>query len=294
MSKAIEWSSALGDAVQSAEKSVLTVFSGRPDGATGIAWSSDLVVTAAHALDRSEAIELQVDGNRRAASLLGSDPASDLAVLRVEGAALPVPARADLGGLRVGELVVALSRPARGLRARLGIVSSLGGPFRLPGGQEVDRYVQSDIQPAHGHSGSVLIDASGALVGLNSAGISRGTLVALPPSAVENVVGAIVQHGRVRRARVGVGLERVELPRAVGEKRKQERALLVTSVLEGSPAERGGLLLGDVILGAAGRATARVDDLMSALGEKAIGTSLAIEVLRAGEERTLEILPEAR
>lgn len=294
MNNALSLSRALGDAVQSAEKNVVTVFSGRPDGATGIVWSSDLVVTAAHALDRSEAIELEVEGARRAATLLGSDPASDLAVLRVEGSALSVPARADIAALRVGELVVALSRPARGLRARLGIVSRLGGAFRLPGGQEVDRYVASDIQPAPGHSGSVLVDASGALVGLNNAGISRGTLVALPPSAVVKVVDAIVEHGRVRRARVGIGLERVELPRGVGERRKQERALLVTSVLEGSPAERGGLLLGDVILGAAGRSTARVDDLMSALGEGAIGVPLAIEVLRAGEERTLELLPEAR
>jgi len=268
------------------------VLTGRADGATGVAWSADLVVTAASALERSDAA-IVVGETRVQATLLGSDAASNLAVLRVETELLPSP-RADLGRLRVGELVLALSRPLRGLRARLGIVSRLGGPYRLPGGQEVDRYVESDILPAPGHLGSVLVDATGGLIGLNSAGISRGNLVALPLTAVAEVVDAVVRHGRVRRARIGVGVERVELPRTVAERRGQKQALLVTSVLEESPAERGGVVLGDVILSASGLALARVDDLMATLDERAIGVPLALEVLRAGTEQRLELQPEPR
>jgi serine protease Do len=98
----------------------------------------------------------------------------------------------------------------------------------------------------------------------------------------------------VRRARLGVGLERVALPRAVAERRGQRRGLLVTSVLEGSPAERGGVVLGDLILGVAGRPTERVDDLMSALGEGAIGVPLAVDLVRAGSESKLTLSPEVR
>jgi S1-C subfamily serine protease len=288
-----DWSRSLGDAVQTAEKSLVTVYGGRADGATAVAWSSDLGVTAAHTIERSDSVEIGTAGGRVAATVLGVDPASDLAVLRADGA-FQAPAQADVATLRVGELVVALSRPGRGLRARLGIVSRIGGSFRLPGGQEVDRYIESDIVPGPGHSGSALFDASGALIGHNNAGISRGALVALPRSAVARVVDAIVAHGRVRRARLGVGLERVELPRTVAQRRGQSRGLLVTSVLEGSPAERGGVVLGDVILTAAGRATERVDDLMGSLGEGAIDAAFSLDILRAGEEKKLDLVPEAR
>jgi S1-C subfamily serine protease len=288
-----EWSRALGDAVQTAEKSLVTVFGGRGDGATGVAWASDLVVTAAHAIERNDSVEIAAALGRVPATVLGVDPASDVAVLRAEGAFQP-PAHSDPAKLRIGEVVVALSRPGRGLRARFGIVSRVGGPFRLAGGQEVERYLESDIVPGPGHSGSLLFDVSGGLVGHNNAGIARGALVALPRSAVARVVDSIVAHGRVRRARLGVGLERVELPRAVAERRGQSRGLLVISVLEGSPADRGGVVLGDVILTASGRATERVDELMNSLGEGAIDAPLPVDILRAGQEKTLELVPEAR
>lgn len=293
MAQARDFSDQLADAVASAEKSIVTIFGERSHGASGTAWSKDLVVTAAHALEREDGLEVGVGDERHKATFLGADPASDLAVLRVDAALAPV-ATADPSALRLGELVLALSRTGRGLKARLGVVSRLGGEWRLPGGQRVERFIESDVVPAPGHSGSVLVDASGALIGVNSAGFSRGSLVALPASAVGAVVDSIVQHGRVRRARLGVGLERVELPRALAERRGQRRGLLVTSVLEGSPAERGGVVLGDLILGVAGRQTERVDDLMSALGEGAIGVPLAVDLLRGGGESKLTLEPEAR
>jgi S1-C subfamily serine protease len=294
MAKARELSEQLADAVATAEKSIVTIFGDRSHGASGLAWSKDVVVTAAHALEREDGLEVVVGDGRVKATLLGADAASDLAVLRVEETTLAPPATADPGALRLGELALALSRTARGLKVRLGVVSRLGGEWRLPGGQRVERFVESDIVPAPGHSGSVLVNADGALIGVNAAGFSRGSLVALPASAVAGIVDAIVQHGRVRRARLGVGLERVALPRVLAERRGQRRGLLVTSVLEGSPAERGGVVLGDLILGVEGRPTERVDDLMSVLGESAIGVPLAVDLVRAGTESKLTLSPEAR
>jgi S1-C subfamily serine protease len=276
-----------------ADKSIVTVFGERSHGASGVAWSKDVVVTAAHALEQEAELEVGVGDDRAKATLLGADPASDLAVLRVERELTPA-VTVDPSTLRVGEVALALSRSARGLKVRLGVVSRLGGEWRLPGGQRVERFIESDIMPAPGHSGSVLVDAEGALIGVNAAGFSRGSLVALPASVVGSVVTAISEHGRVRRARLGVGLERVALPRALAERRGQRRGLLVTSVLEGSPAERGGVVLGDLILGVGGRATERVDDLMSALGESAIGVPLAVDLLRGGSESKLTLSPEAR
>jgi serine protease DegQ len=293
MAKIPNLSDQWADAVTAAEKSIVTIFGERSHGGSGVAWSNDLVVTAAHALEREEGIEVGAGDQRLKATLLGADGASDLAVLRVEATLMP-PALADVSRLRLGEVAFALSRNARGLKVRLGVVSRLGGEWHLPGGQRIERFVESDIVPAPGHSGSVLIDADGALIGVNAAGWSRGSLVALPASAVRAVVDSIVQHGRVRRARLGVGLERVTLPRSIAERRGQARGLLVTSVLEGSPAERGGVVLGDLILGVGGRPTERVDDLMSALGEGAIGVPLPIELLRAGGESKLTLEPEAR
>lgn len=293
MAKAKDMSEELADAVATAEKSIVTIFGERSHGASGLAWAGDLVVTAAHALEREEGLEVGVGEQRMKATLLGADPASDLAVLRVDAALTPATT-ADPAALRLGELVLALSRTARGLKARLGVVSRLGGEWRLPGGQRVERFIESDVVPAPGHSGSVLVDAAGALIGVNAAGFSRGSLVALPASAVGDVVKSLAEHGRVRRARLGVGLERVELPRTLAERRGQRRGLLVTSVLEGSPAERGGVVLGDLILGVGGHPTERVDDLMSALGESAIGVPLAIDLVRAGGESKLTLEPEAR
>jgi serine protease Do len=201
---------------------------------------------------------------------------------------------ADSAALRVGELVVALARTGRGLRARLGILSRLGGEWRLPGGTRFERYVESDVSPSPGLSGSALVTVSGELVGLNATGLARGALVSLPAADVGRIVDALLAHGRVRRARLGVALERVELPRAVAERLGRRRGLVVLAVVEGSPAERAQLLLGDVVLAIAGKPTERVDDLQSALDESAIDVQVPVDILRAGQEQKLLLTPEAR
>jgi len=221
------------------------------------------------------------------------DSSSGVAVLRV-GAELSPFKPADARALRVGELVLALARTGRGLGARLGIVSRLGGEWRLPGGTRFERYIESDVTPSPGLEGSALVTVSGELVGLNATGLARGALVSLPVASVGRIVDALLAHGRVRRARLGVALERVELPRAVADRLGRRRGLVVVAVVEGSPAERGGLLLGDVILAIDEKPTERVDDLQSALDENAIDREVSADILRAGKGQRLLLTPEAR
>lgn len=293
MSTILDLSSDLAHAVATASGSVVAVHGGRCETASGVVWSEHHVVTAAHALERESELELTVGDERVPATLAGADPASDLAVLKVERALVPLP-RAEATAPRVGEIALALSRSARGLRARLGVVARVGGAFRLGPGVEVERYVESDIAPAPGLAGSALVDASGALIGVNATGVVRGVLVALPGGAVSRVVDAIVAHGRVRRAKLGVAVERVELPQAVAARRGARRGLIVLGVAPGGPAEQGGMTLGDVILAVGGKPVERVDELSAALDENAIGVELAVEILRAGAEQTLNLRPEAR
>jgi S1-C subfamily serine protease len=293
MTELSDFSGSLAEVTARVAPSVVAVHGGRCDTSSGVVWAKDLVVTAAHAIERERSLEVTHAGGRTPATLVGADAASNLAVLRVEAElSPPVFARAD--ALRLGEVALTLSRGARGARVRLGIVSRLGGEWKLGGGTRVGHYIEPDVAPEPGLSGSALVNAAGELVGVNAAGLVRGSLVTLPAETVAQLVEAMTRHGRVRRARLGVGLERVELPRIQQERLGRRRALMVISVLEGSPADRGGLLLGDVILSVQGQAVERVEELQSALGESAIDVALEVGLLRAGVEQRVTLTPEAR
>lgn len=283
----------LADAVATAATGVVAVRGGRCETGSGVAFGPHHVVTAAHVLERESELEVQLGSERVPATLVGADPSSDLAVLAVERE-LEARPHAEATHLRPGELALAVSRGARGLRARLGVVSRVGGPFRLGSGIEVERLVESDIAPAPGLAGSALVDASGRLIGVNLTGLVRGALVALPSATVSRLVAAIAEHGHVRRAKLGVAVERVELPAAVATRRGNRRGLIVLGVAPGGAAERAGVALGDVILSVAGQAVERVDELSGLLDESRIGVELPLEILRAGAEQTLGVTAEAR
>lgn len=284
------FSEMLAAAVDTAGGSVVRVEGRRGRPASGTVWASDgTIVTTDHALgDDDQALVTLADGRELTAAVVGRDPTTDLAVLRVGASDLSVPAWRELEGLRVGHAVLALGRPGRTVRARFGILGAAGGEWRTPYGATVARYLEPDVARAPGFSGGVLTDASGRAIGVNTAGLLRGTVVTVAGPDLRRVVDSLVAHGRIRRGYLGIAAQRVRLPRAA-QTSEQRSGLLVLGVEPDSPAERGGVLLGDTLTAVGGQPVRRFDDLLGALGEDRIGTAVSIRVLRAGQVLDLSV-----
>jgi S1-C subfamily serine protease len=286
-----ELSSALAGIVERTGPSVVRVEGRRRGPSSGVVWSSDgVVITADHVLERDDGIELGLpDGQSIQASLVGRDPTTDLAVLRSSIAGLTVPRWADGSALRVGHLVLGLSRPGRSTRASLGVVFARGDAWRAPTGGRIDRYLQTDLGVHVGFSGGLLVDASGDALGLNTTGLMRGHSLVVPASTIRRAVESLLAHGRVRRGFLGIGTYPVRLPADLESRLGQASALLIVSVEADGPAARGGFLLGDALTSLAGQAVRHPGELLGLLEEDRIGRELTAKIVRAGEVRELPI-----
>jgi len=288
-------SDALAAVVERTAPAVVRVEGRRRGAASGVAWSEDVVVTTHHALEWDEDISVGLpEGKAGKAFLAGRDPGTDLAALRVPDARL-VPANwSDVDGLKVGHLVLSVSRPGRTAQARMGVVAALADGWRTPSGGKVDRYLQTDLPLHPGFSGSALVDVTGRVRGLNTAGLLRGTATAMPVATVRRVMESLLAHGQVRRGYLGIGAQPVRLPAGTGQDADQTAALLVLSVQADSPASRAGLMLGDVLMALDGHPLAHPADLLPLLDEDRIGATSRARVLRGGETREVEIVIGAR
>jgi S1-C subfamily serine protease len=292
---ATDLSAAAAAAVETAGKSVLRIEGRRRGPSSGIAWSADGVIVAAHhnvEWDEDIAVGLP-DGGAARANVVGRDATTDVVVLRAAVNGLVVPDWAAETP-KVGHLALTLTRPGRTVRASLGVVHALGDEWRTPAGGRVDRYLQTDIGLQPGFSGSLLVDLGGRALGMNNAGLVRGTSLALPPATLRRVVETLVAHGHVRRGFLGIGTIPVRLPAALEKSVGQRAGLLVTSVAEESGAGRAGLLLGDVIVAVEGKGVASPGDLLPFLEEDHIGQSLSVGIVRAGETRDVAVTVGAR
>jgi S1-C subfamily serine protease len=290
-----EFSQALANVVERTAPAVVRVEGRRRGPSTGVVWSEDVVVTADHVLEWDEDVTVGLpDGGTATATVVGRDPGTDVAALRVAGARLAALEWSAADGLKVGHLVLAVCRPGRTAQARLGIVSALADAWRTPAGGRLDRYLQSDIAVHPGFSGSALVEASGRLLGLNTAGLLRATPLAVPSATVKRVVESLLAHGQVRRGFLGIGTQPVRLPAPLDQQLGQETALMVNSVQPDGPAARAGLLLGDVLVAFEGHALRHPGELLPLLDEDRIGAEVKARVLRAGELRDLGIVVGAR
>jgi S1-C subfamily serine protease len=267
----------------------LAVRSGRGTGAgSAVTFTDDgFLLTSAHVVAvGGSGTATFADGAEAGFDLVGADPLSDLAVLRVRASnALPAPL-GDADTLRAGQLVVAVGNPM-GLAGSVtaGVVSGLGRSLPARDGRRVrliDDVIQTDAALNPGNSGGALADASGRVVGINTAVAGYGLGLAVPiNSTTRTIIGELVSSGRVRRAWLGVGGVPVPLPPAVAQRLGQRRGLRVVEVVPGSPAGRAGLYLGDIIVTAGGRVVDSVQVLQRLmLGAGAIGTDLQLTVLR--------------
>jgi S1-C subfamily serine protease len=281
--------------VERLSPSVVRVEGGRRAAASGVAWTADVVLTAHHALERDEELEVGLPGGETAAAeVLGRDPTTDLAAVRVRGAALAPVAWPEPPALAPGALVVGLTRPGRTARAGLGLVARAAGEWRSPRGGRIDRWLETSLDLHRGLSGGLAASASGAPLGLLSAGLARGTALVVPAETLRRVVDALLAHGEVRRGWLGVATTPVRLPAPLREETGEEVALLVTAVEPGSPAERAGLIFGDAILSFGAERLQDPGALLALLAEARIGEGVALRVLRAGAARDVAVTVGAR
>ena len=284
-------SDALAETVATGSSNVVRVEARDRVPASGIVWPGQGVfVTAHHVVERDENIMVGLpDGETVTATLAGRDPATDLAVLRAEAGGLPEPAWTDPDDLRVGHLVLALGRPGQNVRATMGIVGALGNTWRTPAGGSLDRYLQTDTVMYPGFSGGPLVDAAGRVLGLNTSAILRGVSLTVPTPTVRRIVETILAHGRVQRGYLGVGAQPTPLPEKLSQDLGQETGLLLVSVEPGSPAERGGMFLGDTIVALASQPVRRLDDLLAGLGGEQIGKQVPIRIVRGGQLQEMTV-----
>jgi S1-C subfamily serine protease len=292
MVNATELSRELTALVERVAGSVARVSGRRRSFSSGIFWTPDVVVTASHAVERDDEVEIFPAGaGPIAARVLGRDPATDLAALRlsspVSGASAPW--QTGEGAPSTGQLVLGLSRPGRNARATLGIVSRVAESWRTPLGGRMDRFLETDLAMHPGFSGSALVDLEGRIVGLNTSGILRRVSLAVPAETVRRIVGSLRERGAVKKGYLGIGTYGVRLPSALEASAGQAYGLIVLSVQPDSPAERGGLLLGDVLVSLGGSRVQGVADLAPLLDEERVGEEMPVEVLRGGELRRLRV-----
>ena len=274
-------SDSFASAVRSAADLVVRVDGRRRHASSGLLWAPGIVGTAAHTLERDDDLTVGLpDGRTVPVTLIAADPGTDLAALRLPVGG-PPPTWRPADPPDAGHLVLAVGRPGR-LRVAVSVVTSRGEAWRSPGGAAVDAWVETDLGPWPGFSGSAALDADGSLLGLNTAGYGRRSLV-IPASTVRRVVDDLLAHGRVPKAWLGIGTHPVRLGAGLAGLAGQPTALLIDSVAPASPAETAGLLLGDALVQFDGVGVSGVDDLLSRLGADRVGQAVPLRLLRAGQ-----------
>ncbi len=292
MQSLVQLSDGLAGVVDAVGPSVVRVEARSHMPSSGIVWSADgVIVTASHTVETDEHARVGLaDGRTVPASLVGRDPTTDVAVLRVSADTLRVAEWDDAARARAGHLVVSLGRPGKTIRAALGMLGAVADAWQAPSGGRLDRYLQIDAVAPRGFSGGPLVTVDGRVLGMNTSRLLRATTLAVPAQTLRRVVDALIRHGRIRRGYVGIGAHPVRLPPAAQQRFGQDVGLLLVSVEPSSPAERAGLHLGDVIVGANDASVRNLRDLAGALTEDRIGSQLALRVLRAGAAHDVSVL----
>ncbi len=289
----VELSDALADAAEKAGKATVLVNARRRMPASGIAYASDLILTADHVVEREEGIKvILADGAEVSARVAGRDAGSDLAVLKLERSTNTV-AEATKSPARLGQIALALGRPSPdGIEASLGTVSAIGGPIRTGRGGMLERYLRTDSISYPGFSGGPLVAADGTILGLNTSGLANGAAVTVPADIAWSIAGTLVQHGRIKRGYLGIRSQTVEIPEASQKalQREQATGLLIVGVEKGSPAAKGGLIVGDILVGVAGEPILHHDELFTRLNGDVVGKSTPIDLIRGGQPQTLNVV----
>jgi S1-C subfamily serine protease len=271
----------------------------RQGGGSGFVFTPDgLILTNSHVVHDATRIHVSLpDGGRFPAHTIGDDPATDLAVVRIDAPGLTVAPLGDSQKLRVGQLAIAVGNPyGFQYTVTAGVVSALGRTLRSYSGRLIDDVIQTDASLNPGNSGGPLVTSDGQVVGVNTATImgAQGLCFAIGINTAKFVASRLLRDGRIRRGYIGVEAQTTPLHRRLVRfyDLPQETGVVVISVTEGSPARKAGLREGDVIVALDGKPVAGVDDLHRLLTDARVGVSSSLTVLRWTEKLELQVLPQ--
>ena len=274
----------------------------RAGSGSGVVVAPDgFILTNSHVVAGGNRVEVTtIDGRILTAQVVGDDPDTDLALVRVDAdVTMPAAALGDSKRLRRGQLVVAIGNPL-GFESTVtaGVVSALGRSLRASNGRLMEDLVQTDAALNPGNSGGPLVSARGEVVGINTAVImgAQGICFAVASNTASFVLGELIRHGRVRRAYIGISAQQTAIPRRLqlAAEIAQNSGAMIAQSEQGSPANRAGLLSGDIVVMLDGQGVTGADDLIRLLTGERIGREIVIEVLRLGRRRTFSLVPEER
>jgi S1-C subfamily serine protease len=286
----------LAGAVERAGRSTVAIHARRRIPSSGIVWRPGAILAASHTIAREEDISLTLpDGRDAPAKFIGRDETTDIALLKTDAGLTPVE-RADAGALRVGNLVLAVGRPGQSITASLGVLSAVGPEWRTWHGGRIDRFVRLDLAIYDGFSGGPLVEAGGRVLGLNTSGLARGMALTIPGSTVDQVADQILSGGRLTRGYLGLASQPVRLPDGLRQALRLggDFGLVIVNVEPDGPADRAGVLLGDILVALDGLPVSEPTDVLATLGPDRVGRPISASLLRAGQPTDLTITVGSR
>lgn len=272
----------------------------RAGAGSGFIFTPDgFILTNSHVVHAASRIHVMLqDGRAFDAQLVGEDPHTDIAVIRIDGYQLPTAKIGDSKNLKVGQLVVAVGNPyGFQYTVTAGVVSALARSFRSQSGRLIDDMIQTDASLNPGNSGGPLVNSDGEVIGVNTAVImpAQGLCFAVPSNTALFVLTQLLQHGRVKRSILGLGANTIQLHRRLVRfhKLKSDSAVVVVMAEENGPAKTAGLQEGDVIVQFDETPISGVDDLHRVLTEERVGMISKLDIIRRTEKKSLTIIPAA-
>jgi S1-C subfamily serine protease len=282
-------SNQMADAVAAIAPSVVQVH-GRRRPASGVAYAHDVVLTTMRALGREDRLQVRAqDGPILEAELVGSDPATSLAVLRTAGLDASVAPVSD-APVRVGHVALAVARSwSNVITASAGIVSIIGGPLPTGRGRAIDEVLRTTAPMHDGFAGGAFVDVSGRVIGIATAAEIRGLGVVIPASIAWKTAATLLEHGRLKRGYLGIAGQPVRLTDRQRGTEERTRGLLVVAVTPGSPADAAGILVGDVVLLFDGHSIESPEDLLDLLLGDRVGRQVPLGMLRGDQIREIQV-----
>ena len=275
----------LADAVEQASQCVVAVNASSRRSSSGVHWRQGIIITADETIKRSEDITVTLsDGRTVPATLVGRDPSTDIAVLKLQDVELPVAQIGDATSLKVGQIVLSVGRSREsGLNASMGVVSASGSSWRSSYGGLIDQFLRLDLNLYPSSEGGPLVAASGHVVGMTVSG-PRRMVLAIPASTVNRVVDQLLAKGRISKGYLGLGMQPVSLPESLKKTLNLSSlaGVIVVNVEPNGPADKAGVLIGDVLIAVDGTPVSDTGDIQAKLGSHSVGQTLNMQIIRGG------------